>query len=206
MKTEVAALDIVFEDDYLIILNKPSGVDAQKIYTKGFVVHRIDQRVSGLLLIAKTEAIAALLTDQFQQQKIKKIYKAVVANLPEKSKDTITHWITKNGKLQKAFAHTEEKTNSKKAILSYQLKQSSERYHLLEVQIQTGRFHQIRAQLSAIGSPIVGDVKYGFKRTLTDSSIMLQACEIEFVHPATKQLLNFKLPIPALWEKYGLTN
>jgi 23S rRNA pseudouridine1911/1915/1917 synthase len=205
-------IEIIYEDTDLVVINKPCGIASQpdtknttnKLTTKGWMpAHRLDQRVSGLLLLAKNEQILALLNEAFAQHKIKKLYKAVVTNKPNVESTQLIHWLLKDGIHKKSKAFTKEVAHSKKAQLKYELIQSSQKYHLLSIELFTGRFHQIRAQLAAIGSPIVGDVKYGFKRTTPDGSIFLQSYCLEFVHPISKESLSFELAMPELWKKYG---
>lgn len=205
-------IEIIYEDIDLVVINKPSGIasqpDAQstatEITAKGWIpAHRLDQRVSGLLLLAKNEQTLALLNEAFAQQKIKKLYRAVVGNKPKTNSAPLTHWLLKDGTHNKSKAFTKEVAHSKKAQLNYELVQSSLKYHLLNIELLTGRFHQIRAQLAAIGSPIVGDVKYGYKRTTPDGSIFLQSYCLQFIHPTTNKQLHFEIEMPQLWKKYG---
>jgi 23S rRNA pseudouridine1911/1915/1917 synthase len=154
-------------------------------------------------LFAKNKESQAILNDDFKNRKVVKRYKAIVANLPAKETDRLTHWLLKNSTESKSKAFTKEVAHSKKAALEYTLVQSSVKYHLLEVNLLTGRFHQIRSQLAAIGSPIVGDVKYGYKRTMPDGSIFLQSFHLAFTHPTSKELLSFEIEVPELWKKYG---
>lgn len=172
--------DIVFEDDSLLIVNKPAGINAQDIQNhlqqsanssecELFVVNRLDQRVSGLMIAAKNKAALAKLNDDFANRRIKKLYRAIVANQPAAVEAALVHWLRKDEAKAKAF--NSEVAHSKKAILNYKVIHSSEKYHLLQVELFTGRFHQIRAQLAAIHCPILGDIKYGYKRTSSDGSI-----------------------------------
>jgi 23S rRNA pseudouridine1911/1915/1917 synthase len=132
-----------------------------------------------------------------------KKYRAVVANAPKEAEGTLTHWLVKNSEQQKSKVFIKEVAHSKKAVLNYKIVQSSNKYTLLDIHLSTGRFHQIRAQLSAIGSPIVGDVKYGFKRTTPDGSIFLQSYHVSFIHPITKENIAIEIDTPELWKKYG---
>ncbi|MDB9955069.1 RNA pseudouridine synthase, partial [Flavobacteriaceae bacterium] len=138
----------------------------------------------------------------FLNKKIAKTYWAVVKNKPSKSKDTLIHWLKKNPKNNKSKAYIKEVDQSKKAILHYELIYSLDRYHLLEVNLETGRHHQIRSQLSTIGSPIKGDLKYGFDRSNPDGSIHLHARNISFTHPVNEQLISVTAPPPneVLWK------
>ncbi len=161
-------------------------------------INRIDRPVSGLVLLAKTKAAAAELNRQFAERTAKKTYLAVVKNLPEAAEGELVHYIKKSSQdknISKAYP-TEQK-NAEKGILYYQHCGSSTTYHLLKVNLLTGRHHQIRAQLAAIGSPVKGDVKYGFRRSNDDRSIHLHAWRLSFDHPATGERLNFTAPISA---------
>lgn len=207
-------INIIYEDADLVVVNKPSGFAAQKTQSDDnlFIdyesqgwkpVNRLDQRVSGLLLFAKNDKSLKILNADLQQRKIKKYYKAIVANRPPQEAALLEHWLLKDGKNNKARAYTKEIAHSKKARLKYELLKSSEKYHLLELELHTGRFHQIRVQLAAINSPIVGDVKYGFKRTTPDGSIFLQSYKIILAHPVTQDEMVFEIEMPELWKKYG---
>lgn len=206
-------VEIIYEDDFLAIVHKPAGIASQSdeknadnvIFQTGWIpAHRLDQRVSGLLLMAKNEQSLALLNEAFAEHRIKKMYRAVVANKPTASNATLTHWLLKDGNTKKSKAFTKEIAHSIKAQLNYEVVQSSLKYHLLQIELHTGRFHQIRAQLAAIGSPIVGDVKYGYKRTTPDGSIFLQSYQLTFKHPVTEETISAEIAIPELWKKYGL--
>ncbi|MFY8003868.1 MAG: RluA family pseudouridine synthase, partial [Chitinophagaceae bacterium] len=167
------------------------------------VVHRLDQRVSGLMILAKTAEVQTLLTQQFANGFIKKQYKAVTALKEGVTEGTLTNFIAHNKQKQKAFIVKEGTANVKKAVLHFKTIQQSQKYGLLEIELVTGRFHQIRAQLAHIGLPIVGDVKYGFKRTVDNGSILLQSAQLSFLHPITKKPISISLPIPDYWKKYG---
>jgi 23S rRNA pseudouridine1911/1915/1917 synthase len=209
-------LNITFEDADLVIINKPSGISTQReksgelsleeMYAQHqdcFVVNRIDKRVSGLVIFAKNAATAKYFGEIIQKREIKKTYRAVVAQKPERESDKLVHHLVKNSKNQKSQVVKEKTTLSQEAILTYKVLRSSERYHLLEIELETGRFHQIRAQLAAIGSPIVGDLKYGYKRSSPDGSIFLHCCALSFMHPSRKEIINTQTETPALWKKYG---
>jgi 23S rRNA pseudouridine1911/1915/1917 synthase len=207
-------ISIIYQDNDILLLNKPAGIDSQNTQLiSGLIpefagkellpVHRLDQRVSGLILFALNKESLAILNDSFQNRAVQKHYRAMVNVCPEKQQDTLTHWILKDSVKQKAKAFTTAIKNSKKAILQYTLVKSSEKYHLLEIELYTGRFHQIRAQLAAIGSPIVGDVKYGYKRTIPGGSIFLQSYYLSFKHPVSGQELSFSIDMPEEWVKYG---
>jgi len=207
----------IFEDTEILVLNKTSGIPTQpdknntpslleilsKEYAHLYLIHRLDQRVSGLVIFAKTEHSAKQLSKDFQTRNITKKYRAIVGNKPSEMEGNLTHWLVKDAKKNESKAFINEVKDSQKSELVYKVIQSSERYHLLEVELLTGRFHQIRSQLSAIGSPILGDLKYGFKRSSPDGSIFLQSYRIYFYHPTTKKALNFEIEMPELWKKYG---
>jgi 23S rRNA pseudouridine1911/1915/1917 synthase len=199
-------MNILFQDNDLIIVDKPAGISTEAYIETNFsclMVHRLDQRVSGLIVFAKTTLCLSLLNQMFSNGLIQKKYKAVVAQAPKVQETTLTHWLVKNSEQQKTKAFLKEVAHSKKAVLNYKIVQSSNKYTLLDIHLSTGRFHQIRAQLSAIGSPIVGDVKYGFKRTTPNGSIFLQSYHVSFIHPITKENIAIEIDIPELWKKYG---
>lgn len=191
----------IYEDDDLLVINKPSGVASQGNDTNtnrlqtiatlqdAFLVHRLDQRVCGLMVLAKNKESLTQLNRYFQTGMVQKNYRAIVGQLPPLDTDTLVHWLKKDTQKAKSKAFTTEVNQSKKAVLVYERIQSSQRYHLLQIALQTGRFHQIRAQLSAIGCPIAGDIKYGFPRTLADGSILLQSYALQFAHPRTQMPL-----------------
>lgn len=199
-------IPILFEDEFLVIVNKPAGIASEEIITQNghwFLVHRLDQRVSGLLIFAKTTEAITALNEMFVIGSIQKKYKAVVAAQPKILQKTLTHWLVKNSEQQKAKVFNKEVAHSKKAVLVYQCIQSSNKYHLLEITLFTGRFHQIRAQLAAINCPIVGDLKYGYKRSSPNGSIFLQSYSLKFTHPFTQEVVEMEIPNPELWQKYG---
>jgi 23S rRNA pseudouridine1911/1915/1917 synthase len=219
-------LQILHEDNHLIIINKRSGDLVQGDKTgdtplsdivKGYikkkydkpgavylgVTHRLDRPTTGIVVFTKTSKALTRMNALFLNKKISKTYWAVVKNKPLKSKDTLVHWLKKNPKNNKSKAYTKELDQSKKAILHYELIHSLNRYHLLEVNLETGRHHQIRSQLSTIGSPIKGDLKYGFDRSNADGSIHLHARNIKFTHPVNDQLITISAPPPneVLWKE-----
>ena len=175
------------------------------------VVHRLDRPVSGLVVFARTSKALSRLNDMFRLGEVHKTYWAIVEMRNEQvemrndisSFTTITHWLVRNEKQNKSYAYDHEVPSSKKAVLKYRLLGHGDRYLLLEVQLLTGRHHQIRCQLSAIGCPIKGDLKYGARRSNPDGSISLLARRVEFVHPVSKQPICLEAPLPAdsLWEK-----
>ena len=221
-------MKVVYEDNHIIIVNKESGEIVQgdksgdqplsefvKAYIKQKynkpgnvflgVTHRLDRPVSGLVVFARTSKALARLNDMFRNGEIHKTYWAITQKCPEPSEGTLTHWITRNTQQNKSYAHDRQVPNSKQAILNYRLIGKTDNYHLLEIQLMTGRHHQIRCQLSHIGSPIKGDLKYGAKRSNPDGSISLHARRIEFVHPVTKETINVEAPLPTLppWNAFG---
>lgn len=168
------------------------------------LVHRLDRPVSGLVIFALNPLVASDLNEKFKERKIRKIYHAVVGNKPEKDADTLMHHLRKDAKQNRSFAFNKALHHTQKAELNYRLIGSIERYHLLEIELLTGRHHQIRAQLAAIGSPVKGDVKYGFKRGNRDRSIHLHAAELSFAHPHTQEQVTFTAPPPEdnVWKAF----
>ena len=168
------------------------------------VTHRLDRPVSGLVLFAKTSKALSRLNEMFRVGEIKKTYWAIVKTPPEIPEKELTHYLVRNEKQNKSYAYDSEKPNSKKAILSYKTLARSDNYALLEIQLKTGRHHQIRCQLAKIGSPIKGDLKYGFPRSNPDGGISLHAREIRFTHPVTKNEITITAPIPSdnLWQGF----
>lgn len=217
---------VVYEDNHLIVVNKASGVLVQadksgdaaleellKQYIKDKygkpgevflgVAHRLDRRVSGLVVFARTSKALVRLNELFKQRDIEKVYRAVTANQPPHESDTLVHWLTRNEKNNTAKAHPAEVKNSLRAELTYEMIQRSEKYKLLEINLLTGRHHQIRAQLQAIQCPIVGDLKYGYPRSSPDGSIFLHSYRTTFVHPVQKEEIVLQAPMPELWAKFG---
>lgn len=166
------------------------------------VVHRLDRPTSGVVVFAKTSKALSRLNEQFREKDTQKIYWAVVEKAPKEKSGSLQNYLLKNEKQNKAYVHEKEITGSKKALLDYKLLTSSDKYHLLEVTLYTGRHHQIRAQLAHIGCIIKGDLKYGAKRSNPDGSIHLHARHLEFIHPTTKELVKITAPVPdePLWK------
>ncbi len=210
---------ILYEDNHIIVLNKRSSeivqgdktgdkplVDLLKEYIKERdskpgnvfcgVVHRLDRPVSGAVIFAKTSKALARLNEMLQKHEIKKRYWAVVGVCPKESMATLRHYLLRNEKQNKSYAYDTEKPKSKLASLTYTVVAKSERYTMLEVDLHTGRHHQIRSQLAAIGSPIKGDLKYGFARSNRDGSISLHARSVEFTHPVSHNLISITAPVP----------
>ncbi len=219
IRSHTENLQVLYEDNHIIVINKRAGdivqgdktgdmplSDVVKAYLKikynkpGNVylgtVHRLDRPTTGLVIFAKTSKVLPRLNKLFLSKDIHKTYWAVVKNKPENNKDTLVHWLRKNPKNNKSYAFNKEVENSKKATLHYKLLKSLNNYHVLEVNLETGRHHQIRCQLSSIGSPIKGDLKYGFDRSNKDASIHLHARQIQFIHPVSKASLNIIAPLP----------
>ena len=170
------------------------------------VVHRLDRPVSGVVLFAKTSKALPRLNKLFaEHEKVRKTYWAIVGNKPPQESGTLTHWLTRNEKTNTAKAYDREVPNSKKAILDYRLIAASQRYFLLEIQLHTGRHHQIRCQLAKMGFPIKGDLKYGAPRSNPDGSICLHARHLELEHPVTHEILSITAPVPqdALWQAFA---
>jgi 23S rRNA pseudouridine1911/1915/1917 synthase len=219
-------MEIIYEDNHIIIVNKAPGEIVQGDKTgdeplcetlKRFikerdakpgnvfmgVVHRLDRPVGGVVVFAKTSKALTRLNEMFRKGDVHKTYWAITRNMPPKPEDTLTHYITTVERNNKSYASLKPTKDSKEARLAYKLIASSDRYHLLEVNLMTGRKHQIRVQLSSIGCPIKGDLKYGDKRSNPDGSISLMARHIEFIHPVSGKLISVDAPVPAndnLWQ------
>ena len=222
-------MKVLYEDNHIIVVNKQSGEivqgdktgdtplsDIVKAWLKEKynkpgnvflgVVHRLDRPVSGIVLFAKTSKALPRLNKLFaEHEKVRKTYWAIVANKPPQENGTLTHWLTRNEKTNTAKAYDREVPNSKKAVLNYQLIAASNRYYLLEIQLHTGRHHQIRCQLAKIGCPIKGDLKYGSPRSNPDGSICLHARHLELEHPVSHEIISITAPVPqdALWQAFA---
>ena len=220
-----ANLQVLFEDNHLIAINKRPGdivqgdktgdiplSDIVKAYIKKKynkagevylgVAHRLDRPTSGIVMFARTSKALPRLNKIFSEKKADKTYWALVKNHPGNEKDTLVHWLKRNHRQNKSYAHEKEVRDSKKAILDYVVLKKLDTYYLLEVNLKTGRHHQIRAQLAAIGCPIKGDLKYGFDRSNEDGSIHLHARHLAFEHPVKKEPLAITAvpPPDALWD------
>ncbi len=218
-------LEILYEDNHMMAVNKRSGDIVQgdktgdeplsetlKVFIKQRdnkpgnvfvgVPHRLDRPVSGVTLFAKTSKALERLNELFRNGSIQKTYWAIVKNRPPKDVDVLTHYLTRNEKQNKSYASDTPKAGAKEAKLQYKLLVSGDNYHLLEVQLFTGRHHQIRCQLAAIGAPIKGDLKYGAPRSNPDGSISLHARSAAFVHPVKKEPVAIVAPVPneSLWK------
>lgn len=225
-------LDVLYEDNHVIVVNKrpgelvqpdptgdPALEDTVKAYIKAKynkpgavflgVVHRIDRPVGGAVLLARTSKALVRLNEQLKQRQFRKIYWAIVENRPEASEGELRHFLVRNGRTNKTVAYNTlqqipkgMQQEAKEAILRYRLLASSDRYHLLEIELLTGRHHQIRCQLSKIGCPIKGDLKYGASRSNRDGGISLWARRLTFEHPVTHVSLTVEAPTPpqdTLW-------
>jgi len=210
---------VIYKNNQLIAFNKPPELSVQQrnkeekalinlaeIYskTKVHVVHRLDRPASGVVLMAKNPQAQAQLSEQFKARSINKKYLAVVKEAPPQKEGELVHFLAKNPRINKSFVTQEDHPNAKKSVLSYRLIGQSENYHLLEIDLITGRHHQIRAQLAAIGCPIKGDVKYGFKRKNKDRSIHLHAWSLGFEHPVSKEKVVLKADPPGdpVWDAF----
>ncbi len=160
------------------------------------VAHRLDRPTSGIVVFAKTSKALPRLNKLFAEKLAKKTYWAVVKKLPENAQGNLVHWLKRNPKQNKSYAYPKEIPDSKKAILDYRLLKKLNSHYLLEIDLMTGRHHQIRSQLSFIGCPIKGDLKYGFDRSNKNGSIHLHARSLSFIHPVKKEPLNLQAPLP----------
>lgn len=217
-------MTVVYEDNHIIIVNKTASEIVQgdktgdvplsetvKQYLKEKyhkpgnvfigVTHRLDRPVSGLVVFAKTSKALSRLNEMFKNSEVKKTYWAIVKQTPAETEVELVNYLVRNEKQNKSYAYDTEKPGSKKAILHYRLIARSDNYSLLEVDLKTGRHHQIRCQLAKMGCPIKGDLKYGFPRSNPDGSICLHARRVRFVHPVSKELIDVVAPVPSdnLW-------
>ncbi|MFA9289815.1 MAG: RluA family pseudouridine synthase [Solirubrobacteraceae bacterium] len=227
MPTTIDNIEVLFEDNHLIVINKqPSDIvqadktgdvallEIVKNYIKikekkegnvfVGVTHRIDRPTSGAVIFAKTSKALVRLNEMFRNQEIEKIYWALTSSLPnEKDQDTLTHYLKKNEKNNKSTVFIKETIEAKHAILHYKNLRKLDNYYLLEVKLETGRHHQIRAQLGFLKCPIKGDIKYGAKRTNENGSIHLHSRKIAFNHPIKKEMISIIAPLPKndkIWE------
>lgn len=223
-------ISVLYEDNHLIAVNKTTSdlvqgdktgdktlPDKIKAYIKEKyakpgnvfcgVTHRLDRPTSGVVLFARTGKALSRMDEIFKQHEAKKTYWAIVKNAPQKPEDDLTHYIVRNERQNKSYAYDEPCKDAKEAILTYKTIAKSDNYSLLAVNLKTGRHHQIRCQLSKIGSPIKGDLKYGAKRSNPDGGICLHARQLEFVHPVTKQPVKIIAPVPNdnLWKSFEST-
>ena len=216
----------LYEDNHIIIVSKRSGEIVQgdktgddplsetvKQYIKEKyhkpgnvflgVVHRLDRPVWGLVVFAKTSKALTRLNKMFKDGQVHKTYWAITKNAPPAEEGVLTDWLVRNERQNKSYAHPQEVPNAKKAVLKYRVIAHSDHYHLIEVNLLTGRHHQIRCQLANMGCAIKGDLKYGAPRSNPDGSISLLARQITFVHPVSKENIVVEAPLPPndkLWE------
>lgn len=219
---------ILYEDNHLIVLNKESSEIVQgdktgdepvseklKSYLKVKynkpgnvflgVVHRLDRPVSGAVVFAKTSKALARMNELLKNRELKKTYWAIVKNTPPAQEGELTHHLVRNKKNNKTYVSKNPSNTSKEAVLRYKLLKQSKDYYLLEIDLKTGRHHQIRAQLSAIGCPIKGDLKYGFPRSNPDASVSLHSRKVSFIHPVSHKLIEIIAPPPKdpLWDFFA---
>ena len=222
-------MTVVYEDNHIIVVNKTSSEIVQgdktgdvplsetvKQYIKEKynkpgnvflgVVHRLDRPVSGLVVFAKTGKALTRLNEMFRNNEVKKTYWAIVKECPKETEGELVHYLVRNEKQNKSYAYEKEVRNSKKAVLHYKLIGHSQNYYLLEVDLKTGRHHQIRCQLAKMGCTIKGDLKYGAPRSNPDGSICLHARAVKFIHPVSKEQIELTAPVPEgnLWNGFGI--
>lgn len=218
-------MTVLYEDNHIIIVNKTCSeiVQGDKTGDKPLseivkewikekynkpgnvfcgVTHRLDRPVSGVVIFAKTSKALSRLNEMFKNKEIEKTYWAIVKNKPKMPSGTLKNYLQKNEKQNKSYAYDTERPNTKLSILHYKLIAQSEKYNLLEVNLETGRHHQIRCQLSKMGCPIKGDLKYGFDRSNADGGISLHSRQVRFIHPVSKDEINVTAPLPNdnLWQ------
>lgn len=218
-------MEVLYDDNHIIIVNKAAGeivqgdktgdtplVEHVKLWIKEKyakpgnvfcgVTHRIDRPACGLVVLAKTSKGLSRMNELFREGKISKTYWAITKETPPRQEDTLTHYITSIERNNKSYASLTERPGSLKSVLHYRIIAQSERYNLLEIDLLTGRKHQIRSQLAAIGCPIKGDLKYGAKRSNPDGGISLQAHRIRFIHPISGKEIDITAPVPNdnLWQ------
>lgn len=221
-------MKVLYEDNHIIIVYKEAGEIVQgdksgdeplseivkrwlkeKYQKPGNVflgvVHRLDRPVSGLVIFAKTSKALTRLNNMFRNGEVHKTYWAIVERCPFESEATLTDWLVRNEKQNKSYAFNHQVPTSKKSILHYKVINQSERYTLLEINLMTGRHHQIRCQLSNMDCPIKGDLKYGASRSNPDEGISLLSHRVEFIHPVSKQTISIESPLPndKLWQIIG---
>ena len=220
-------MQVLYEDNHIIIVYKQSGeiVQGDKTGDKPLsetikewikqkyakpgnvflgVVHRLDRPVSGIVVFAKTSKAISRLNNMFRNGEVRKTYWAMVQTAPNMPEATLTNWLVRNEKQNKSYVYNNEMPNAKQAILKYKTIGQTEHYTLLEVNLLTGRHHQIRCQLAAMGCPIKGDLKYGARRSNPDGSISLLSHKVEFIHPVSKQKIVVVSPLPTekVWDNF----
>jgi 23S rRNA pseudouridine1911/1915/1917 synthase len=221
-------IEILYEDNYIIAVNKRASDLSQSDKTGDIsldseikkylaaknnkpeevflgVVHRLDRPVSGVILYARTSKALERLNEMLRKGEVRKTYLAIVKEKPPEGRAKIVHYLRKNEKQNKTFVYDREVKGSKQAKLAYSIAGRSNRYYLLEIELHTGRHHQIRAQLAKIGCPVKGDLKYGYPRSNKDGSISLMSRRIEFIHPVKKEKMVITAPLPEgdIWEKFN---
>ena len=222
-------MQVIYEDNHIIIVSKTSGeivqgdktgdkpmsVAVKKYIKEAYakpgdvflgVVHRLDRPVFGLVLFARTSKALARMNTMFANGEVHETYWAIVKNEPPQMEGTLTHWLVRNEKQNKSYAYDHEVPRSKKAVLDYKVIGRSDNYYLVEVDLKTGRHHQIRCQLAKIGCPIKGDLKYGAKRSNPDGSISLLSRTMRFTHPVSKKEIAVEAPLPDdnLWRSFSI--
>ena len=220
-------IEVLYEDNHLIAINKRSSdlsqgdksgdisldTEVKKYIGEKYkkpgdvflgVVHRLDRPVSGVILYARTTKALSRFNEMFRSTEVKKTYLAIVKERPPEVEATIKHYLKKNELQNKSYVYDNEVKGSKEASLTYRIAGRSERYYLLEIQLHSGRHHQIRAQLAKIGCPIKGDLKYGFARSNEDGSISLMARKLEFIHPVKREKVIITAPFPRgdIWKEF----
>ena len=220
--------NIIYEDNHILVYNKQAGDIVQgdktgdkplsevvKDYIKERdakpgnvflgVTHRIDRPTTGVVIFAKTSKALERMNELFRDGGVDKTYWAIVKKAPEKDEDLLVHHLSRNEKQNKSYVFDAPKSTTKEAKLRYKVISKSDNYSLIEVELLTGRHHQIRAQLASIGSPIKGDLKYGFPRSNPDGGICLHARKVEFIHPVKKEKITIVAPVPddALWQYFA---
>ena len=220
-------MQVLYEDNHIIIVSKRAGEIVQgdktgdvplsetvaaylkEKYSKPGnvfvgVPHRLDRPVSGVVVLAKTSKALARLNEMFRVGSVDKRYLAIVKNKPKEPEGRLENWLVRNEKQNRSYAYDHEVPNSKQAVLNYRLVASSVNYHLIEVELLTGRHHQIRCQLAKMGCPIKGDLKYGAERSNPDGSISLHAFHVIFEHPVSHEMIDVKAPLPqdSLWQSF----
>ncbi|MDR1879426.1 MAG: RluA family pseudouridine synthase [Tannerellaceae bacterium] len=218
-------MEVLYEDNHILVVNKNCREIVQKDKTGDValsdtlkewlkekyrkpgnvfvgVTHRLDRPVSGVVIFAKTGKALSRFNEMFRLGQVKKTYWAIVKNAPPQEEDELVHWILRNEKQNKSYACDKEQPHTKKAILHYRLIAHSAHYYLLEIDLKTGRHHQIRSQLARIGCPVKGDLKYGADRSNPDGGISLHAHSAEFIHPVSKENIRIIAPVPPdnLWK------
>ena len=222
-------MTVVYEDNHIVVVNKTSSEIVQgdktgdtplsemvKQYLKEKynkpgnvfigVTHRLDRPVSGLVVFAKTSKALPRLNEMFRNGEVKKTYWAIVKECPKETEGELVHYLVRNEKQNKSYPYDKEVKNSKKAVLHYKLIGHSQNYYLLEVDLKTGRHHQIRCQLAKMGCPIKGDLKYGSPRSNPDGSICQHARTVQFVQPVSKEMIRLTAPVPEgnLWNGFEI--